>query len=690
MATPFLKPLRVQGGTFLTFASAAKDISKTFTDDNARFVFSKYALLDIPKVKTPANYENNIVWQAMDSLIPPGSTAGSVIAEAFTADNNFNFSQAFQSYALNFEQLILASKNNLIETYNEELLSTTSERVFWHWMKNINAIRWQNANTTNESTVPGRFREGDNADSLPVGVTAPVYNNVVKYLGDIEIINNISKGGQSYSELYIHVPTSHGNTPLVLFKTLEDDNYKPAEIWQGDDNLLYGRTTYGTNTPNGLSNLAFYDDPGADQYVLGATFGNTLNVGTTAYVGSPPGTPIPVLISQMDGVMLDFDPESYYPIANDPAITSMNDFNASAMATDFEFNCCLVYYDTYDVSNPDNFARNLYGVLIVDDYENGVIESDLKEFKKFKPNPVTKLNGNSYGLKLNLKFDTENDNVGVETVIREDLTFGMDLFADASVRLQESADMFIDQKLDLTAFNTRLTNLEQYYFSQDTIDQLISRVNSLESGLNNAELNYQDETTLLDLIRINSDNINDILTGKVNVNLTYNTDVIQPGPGIIVDNSVPNQVSIGLKNQGYYYFSDCLNTSAHLEYNVNNGTVPGATVDGNRILLGEFTNYYRNVGATVSTILDNLIINIDDTNHEWQKGQTMRIVFADDIDLDTYTIELKTDALDRKGNGAYGQTIGNLTIADLVTTKPIIEIICIDSAQYNFYVDVIK
>ena len=35
MATPFLKPLRVQGGTFFTFASAAKDIGKTFTDDNS-------------------------------------------------------------------------------------------------------------------------------------------------------------------------------------------------------------------------------------------------------------------------------------------------------------------------------------------------------------------------------------------------------------------------------------------------------------------------------------------------------------------------------------------------------------------------------------------------------------------------------------------------------------------------------
>ena len=58
MATPLINPLRVQGGTFYTFSSAVKDIQKTFSDDDARFVFSKFALLDIPDVATPSlNYE---------------------------------------------------------------------------------------------------------------------------------------------------------------------------------------------------------------------------------------------------------------------------------------------------------------------------------------------------------------------------------------------------------------------------------------------------------------------------------------------------------------------------------------------------------------------------------------------------------------------------------------------------------
>ena len=201
---------------------------------------------------------------------------------------------------------------------------------------------------------------------------------------------------------------------------------------------------------------------------------------------------------------------------------------------------------------------------------------------------------------------------------------------------------------------------------------------------------YEDDTTLLDLIRQNSSNINDILTGKVNVQLTYNTDVIQPGPGIAIDNSVPNQISIINKNQGYYTFVTCINNSGHLEYGIDNGDTPGSTADGNSLVLGEYTNYFRNIGATVATVNDNLNINIDDTNYKWRQGQTFRIVFADDIDLDTYTINLKTDSQNKKGFGNYGVLIGSLTIADLVTTKPILEITCVNEVSYTFYVDVIK
>ncbi len=682
MATSLLQPLKVQGGTFYTFASAAKDISKTFTDDNARFVFSKYALLNLPKVKIPAGGENTIVWEALDAF-GGGATAGSAIATDFTSDNNYNFAQAFQSYALNFEQLVLASRNDWNQPYNENVLSTSSERIWWHFLKNTNAIRWDQANQTNQSSIPDRFVES--------GVTGGTgnYRNVVKYLGDIEVINNISRGGQSYSEIYIHVPTSHGNTPTVLFNTFQDDNFQPNESWTGEDNFLFGRSSgFG---PYGLHNDAFYDNMATDQYVLGATFGLTTVVAATAYQGVPPGSPIPVLISSMDGVSLDFDPENYWHIDNDPSLTSINDYNASAMSSDFKFNAALVYYDTYDVSNPDDYARNLYGILLIDDYENGPIESNLKQFTKFKPNPVTKLNGNSYGLKLNLKFDTSTDNVGVETVIREDLTFGMDLFADASVRLQESADMFIDQKLEIIDITRRLSTLEQYYFTQDTLDVLNNQIATLQANLNNAEMNFGNETTLLDLIRQNSDDINDILSGKVNVNLTYNTDVIQPGPGIMIDDSVPNQISVVNKVQTYYTFSQCLNSpQAWLQYNVQNGLFPGATADGNRLLLGEFANYYRNIGATGPVLLDNLTINIDDTNHKWTKGQTLRIVFADDIDLGAFEINIRTDAQDTKGSGAYGILAGSLNISDLVTTKPIIEVTCVDASTYTFYIDVIK
>jgi len=680
MATSYLQPLKVQGGTFYTFASAAKDISKTFTDDNARFVFSKYALLELPSVQTPSLGNNTIIWQALDSLSGT-SSSGSVVANGFNAvDNNFNFAQAFQSYALNFEQLVLASQNNLIQAYDETIFSTTAERIWWHFLKNINAIRWEDANTTSQANTTGRYTE-----ESPAGSTYS-YTPVTKYLGDIEIINSISKGGQSYSEIYIHVPTSHGGTPLVLFKTLEDDNYKPGMFWNGDGTgQIFGRAP--GISPFGLNNNAFYDNGTNDTYILGATFGNSANSNVTSYIQS---TPYISRISHMDGVALDFDASNYYPITKDPELNTIGDFNASAVSSDFKFNACLVYYDTYDVSNPQNFARNLYGVLILDDYENGSLVSTLKGFNKFKPNPITKLNGNSYGLKLNLKFDTSSDTVGVETVIREDLTFGMDLFADASVRLQESADMFIDQKLENIKLENRVTSLEQYYFQQSDLIVLEQQIASLQTTVSNTQTSYAGETTLLDLIRLNSSDINDILTGKVNVNLTYNTDIVQPGPGIIIDQSVPNQITVENKVENYYSFSVCGNTSGYLNYGINNGMTAGATGNGNKLILGEFTNYFKNVGATAPVFLDDLVINIDDSQCTWSKGQTMRIVFNDIINIGTWKINIKTDSTNQMSSGNYGVLVGSLNIADLVTTKPIIEIICTNETNYSFNVDVIK
>ena len=122
-----------------------------------------------------------------------------------------------------------------------------------------------------------RFRAATNLEKNP-GVTRPLfveedeqptgsrqYRRVVKYIGDIDIVNNVDKTGEAYTELYINVPTEVGGTPTILFDTISDSNYQPSLKIQGKDEFILGRNA-STVQPQGLSINAFYD---YDQPLLG-------------------------------------------------------------------------------------------------------------------------------------------------------------------------------------------------------------------------------------------------------------------------------------------------------------------------------------------------------------------------------------------------------------------------------------
>ena len=681
MATPLLSPLRVQGGTFYTFTSSAEDISKTFTDDDTRFVFSKYALLDIPDVRTPsANRENYLVWEGIGSIASGGTSSVATLS----IDDNINAAESLQNYLLNFEQLILEGSNTLARGYNQSELYTVSERLFWRWLAQVNAVRFRNA-TASESAAGTRYTEED-----PSGV----YTRVVKYLGDIDIINNVSRDGHSYSEIYLNVPTQHGNTPYALFKTYQDYNYFPGGIWSNGNTYIDGRDS-GSTSPSGLDLRAYYDNDLTDYYATGATFGMVTNNSGFAKIAG--GSPKPVLISNMDGAVLDFEASSYRPIVDDPAINIIPEWNSSGAAGDFSFNAVLVYYDVYQASNPTVRARNLYGVLFLDDYTNASSSfSYLKRFDKYKPNAVTKLNGNSYGLKLNLKFDTSADNVGVETIINDYNTFSMDLFIDASVRLQEAGEMFLKQRNDVSEIRQEIVNLKNIAYSQGGLDLLAQRLSLLERELNNARLAFSSETSLLDLINKNSEDISNILGGKTSISLTYDLGTFMPGPGILLDKSVPNQIKIINRKQNYDNFVICKNVSGQLLTNVNNGRVITSTTNGNVLTLGTFTNYYKqkNTNADpstgIETFQDSLYINIDDTSVKWKKGQTFRLIFGDAIATGGYNIVFRTDAANILGNGTYGKIIYTILSSELLSSKPIIEITCTDDKGFNFELDILR
>ena len=142
-----------------------------------------------------------------------------------------------------------------------------------------------------------------------------------------------------------------------------------------------------------------------------------------------------------------------------PDVKSLLDFAKTGQQ--FRFNAVLVYYDLYSQSVPANRSTNLYGILILDDildaYGPG---TKIHEQIKFKPNEVTGLNGNAYSLKLNLKFNSSLDNVGVETSVNDFTTFSMDLFMDTTTALENATDLLLQTNNRYAKVTERLDSLE--------------------------------------------------------------------------------------------------------------------------------------------------------------------------------------------------------------------------------------
>ena len=172
MATPLIRTPQVSGGVFYAFASASKDLSKTFNNDQLKFQFSKYALLNIPNIEVPLNQQNYIQFLTVDGAIYNG----------LNADNNVNLAESFQNYALNLEALLMADND-----YDITIKQSVAERVFFKWLKELGAIRFRNASITEKSANTGSlFVEETTATSGTLR-----YNRVVEYLGNIDVTNNV-------------------------------------------------------------------------------------------------------------------------------------------------------------------------------------------------------------------------------------------------------------------------------------------------------------------------------------------------------------------------------------------------------------------------------------------------------------------------------------------------------------------
>ena len=727
--TPFIRPLQVQGGTFYTFSSSAEDLSFTFNNTSNKFRFSKFALLNIPNFDdgtgTTGGFANYAKLNAPDSaFLDYANNTGIII----TGNGNIDFSQSFQSYCLNIESTITGT-----DEYDSTLKQNVSERIFFKWLKEIGAIRWRNANSTEVSgsldqtnvtydsaglpVTQKRYVEGDAPAGTTgsYGMTGAGYNRVVQYVGSLDIVNSVKNSTNTYSEVYVYVPTKDGNSPTVLFKNVVDTNYYPDYQWTNNpsnplnDEYLFGRN-YDETNPSGLTNLAIFDDD-----VLGSPTSSYIDTYTgTGYAGnwySPRDTAntyftdsqsaftdpsnyiinksaglidVTYVRSKLDSIGIDFDPSSYQGIISNPNISTLEEFNATADSTDFEFNAILIYYDVYDPATPATAATNLYGVLFLDDVNTSSGDVFIPRLDKYRPNPVTKLNGNSYGFKINLKFDTDIDQTGVEQAINDYSPFSLSMFMDSMNVLQDASSTLNNAATEFIDLSNRVTNLENITLSSSTTTNIDRRISQLEQAFAANQALFNNTQAVMGLINQNYDLVRAIINNETSVEVSYNLDLLKQGPGVILDRSTPNQVTVVNSSQDF----NMLDT-------LGVGTF---TQNGDNIInLLDFSNYYKHVNnSTPLTLTGDLTIRINDGVINWKNGQRFRLSFGDKIYPGSYIIKVLTNSL-----GKY--PISNPTTSPYSTTiisfdddifasheyEPVFDIVCIDANNLKFQVDVI-
>jgi hypothetical protein len=719
--TPFIRPLQIQGGTFYTFSSSSEDLAFTFNNTTNKFRFSKFALLNIPDINNSASGEiNEIRLNAPDSAFIDYATASGKI---ITGDGNIDFSQSFQSYCLNLESTITGS-----DEYNSTLKQNISERIFFKWLKEIGAIRWRQASSSevssslNQNTVTivndlpvtqRRYVEGDATPGTTgsFGMTGGYYNRVVQYVGNLDIVNSVKNSTNTYSEVYVYIPTKDGSTPTVLFKNVVDANYYPDYQWTNnppdplDDEYLFGRS-YDETNPSGLTNLAIFDDdvlgaPSASYINTGVTSGSvagnwysprdTANTYFTDAVFTNPynyfitktfnSVSVNYLRSQIDSIGIDFDPNSYKEIITNPNISTLEEFNSTADAEDFEFNAVLIYYDVYDPANPNDVATNLYGVLFLDDVntDSGIY---IPRSKKYRPNPVTKLNGNSYGFKINLKFDTDIDQTGVEQAINDYSPFSLSMFMDSMNVLQDASATLNNSADEFISLSDRVTNLENVTLSSSTSANLDRRITAMEQSLAANQALFNNTSAIMGLINQNYDLVRSIINNQTSVEISYNLDLLQQGNGILLDRSTPNTVKVNNSNQDFNIGSD-----------LSHGTL---TQNGdNDITLLDFSNYFKHInGGTPLTLNGDMTIRIKDSTKKWKLGQRFRLSFGDRIYPGEFIIPIVTDfgglyPLDSPSGVSYSTIIITLDEEDFSAQDymPVVDIVCIDERNLKFQVD---
>jgi hypothetical protein len=393
--TPLYKSLKSNGTSFYAFPGAAEDISAAYQNQNYRMYFSKYILLNFPKqnLQPGSGTMSKPVYWDFENTADLGY--GFVKSNQATPATSYKdqMVESLRNYVANFEVSMKESRlNNTEYYYDNNVLDTPTEKIFWKWCKSLNLIdfeqaldgdeyfgnllEFQTANANDTSYFPEilwREREVQSYDIVRIYQSpyVPIYgrmemefSNTTNFkIGDVLKISDftdstlIFKFGTSSTVRVLDIidaDTNFGQRAVVDFQYL-DGTVETSGNSIGKAEIVYHRLVQYIGEVNGINNVQDKTRSYTEVYALVADHtGRTPDIlfRTKTDKNYKPGLAFPILPAQYQPEIVGAE------LFNNPIVSTPQNYPGSYFG---QFD--TIDY-TYELSSGDSVRRSgeYYGI----------------------------------------------------------------------------------------------------------------------------------------------------------------------------------------------------------------------------------------------------------------------------------------------------------------------------------------
>lgn len=332
--------------------------------------------------------------------------------------------------------------------------------------------------------------------SETTGTAKLVYNKLVKYIGEITAINNVQESNKAYTEIYAHIGDHLGETPDILFRTYADDNYKPNLEWpilpsQIQPEII-GAEQFSSPIVSDPQNYPgdYYGQFDTSDFTYKTSTGDQLRRSGSYYGAFGDTNNLALEPSQLDGVIVDFDPTHYVKMnIIGQETTSFDEFNALPINNeppkDFKYNAILWYYTATD-QNGSTF-RNLYGISFLDNPSRNpnpdLINLQIPVVQKLVA--TAQQDGTSYAYSVNVNYYISNDIIQPQfSADNINSLFSFNLFNEAMKRLAFGSDQLLQTATTNDQLKDEIENIKSLVYTQTDLDTINQKIKNLENLLN--------------------------------------------------------------------------------------------------------------------------------------------------------------------------------------------------------------